>query len=182
MSGITIPTLQVVRGDIARETSDAIVNAANPELKGGGGVDGAIHRAAGPEVLEACRSLGGCEIGDAKATGAGAISARFIIHAVGPIWSRESKAQAAELLARCHRRAVEVADGLEARSISFPAISCGAYRFPPALAAPVALESAWQAAAQSAGVRELRFVLLHNGMRDLFAKAACRLGLNVDVK
>ena len=175
-----IPALEVVCGDIAREASEAIVNAANPELQGGGGVDGAIHRAAGPRLLEACLALGGCEIGEAKATEAGALPARFVIHAVGPRWSRESRSEAAELLARCHRRSVEVADELGVRSLSFPAISCGAYGYPPALAAPVALESAWQAAAQSVGVRQLRFVLFHEGMRDLFALAADRLGLEVE--
>ncbi len=167
--------LAIVVGNIAAETSEAIVNAANPELQGGGGVDGAIHRAAGPQLLEQCRALGGCEIGDAKATGAYALAARYVIHAVGPRWSGGLSDEAV-LLARCHRRAVELADDLGLRSISFPAISCGAYRYPPARAAPVALRAAWEAAAGSSNVRELRFVLFAEGLRDIFADAALALG------
>lgn len=168
-------TLDIVVGDIAAETSEAIVNAADPELKGGGGVDGAIHRGAGPQLLEQCCALGGCEIGDAKVTGAYALAARYVIHAVGPRWSGGLSDEAV-WLARCHRRAVELADELGLRSISFPAISCGAYRYPPARAAPVALQAAWDAAAGSSSVRELRFVLFAEGLRDIFANVALALG------
>lgn len=174
-------TLEIVVGNIAAETSEAIVNAANPELQGGGGVDGALHRAAGPEMLQECRVLGGCDIGDAKATGAYALAARYVIHAVGPRWSGGSSGEAA-LLAKCHRRAVEIADDLGLRSISFPAISCGAYRYPPAQAAPVALQATWNAAAASSCVRELRFVLFANGLRAIFADAALALGYTPKVR
>lgn len=171
--------LEIVVGDIAAETSEAIVNAANPELQGGGGVDGAIHRAAGPGLLEECRMLGGCEVGDAKPTGAYALAACYVIHAVGPRWNGGSSDEAA-LLARCHRRAVEVADELGLRSISFPGISCGAYRYPPAKAAPVALQAAWEAAAASSCVRELRFVLFAEGLRKIYADSAFQLGFMVE--
>jgi O-acetyl-ADP-ribose deacetylase (regulator of RNase III) len=172
------PTLEIAVGDVAAETSDAIVNAANPELQGGGGVDGAIHRAAGPELLTASLALGGCEIGDAKATEAYSLSARYVIHAVGPRWSGGANGEA-DLLARCHRRSVQIADELGLQSISFPAISCGAYSYPPARAAPVAIDAAWQTAASSNTVRRIRFVLFFDGLRKIYADAAVSLGLVV---
>jgi O-acetyl-ADP-ribose deacetylase len=171
-------TLEIVRGDIAAETSDAIVNAANSSLLGGGGVDGAIHRAAGPQLLQECIALGGCKVGDAKVTTAGALSARVVVHAVGPVWNGGSGNEA-ELLGRCHRRSVELADSLGLLSISFPALSCGAYGYPPERAAPVAIQSAWQAASDSAGIGQLRFVLFSESLRNAFAQAATQLGLTI---
>jgi O-acetyl-ADP-ribose deacetylase len=168
--------LEIVVGDIAAEASDAIVNAANPELRGGGGVDGAIHRAAGPELLAASLALGGCDVGDAKATEAFSLAARYVIHAVGPRWSGGASGEA-DLLANCHRRSVQIADELDLRSISFPAISCGAYGYPPARAAPVAIDAAWEEIARSKSVRLVRFVLFFDGLRDIYADAAASLGI-----
>ncbi len=133
--------LSAVRGDITAQAVDAIVNAANSALAGGGGVDGAIHRAAGARDLhQACAALGGCQTGDAKATPGFALPARWIIHTVGPVW-RGGTAGEAELLASCYRRSLAVADDLGARSLAFPAISTGIYGYPPAQAAEIAVST-----------------------------------------
>ena len=146
----------VVRGDITQRQVDAIVNAANTSLLGGGGVDGAIHRAAGPELLEACRKLGGCETGSAKSTPGFRLPAAWIFHAVGPVWNGGERGEA-ELLAGCYRRCFELAREHEVKSIAFPAISTGIYHFPKGPAAEIAVREC-RGHADAAGVELVEFV------------------------
>jgi O-acetyl-ADP-ribose deacetylase len=160
--------IEVVRGDVTEQVVDAIVNAANSSLLGGGGVDGAIHRAGGPEIVAECRLLGGCATGAAKATTAGRLAARYVIHTVGPVW-RGGEAGEAELLASCHRRALEVAAELECASVAFPAISTGVYGYPVELAAPVAVAAVREALRPP--VELVRFVLFSDGHLDAFERA-----------
>ena len=163
-----VPELEVVRGDITEQEVDAIVNAANSSLLGGGGVDGAIHRAGGPEILTECRLLGGCATGDAKATTGGRLPARYVIHTVGPVW-RGGSAGEAELLASCHRRSLEVVRELGARSVAFPAISCGIFGYPPELAAPVAVQAVRD---YGHDLDLVRFVLFSDALYETFAAAS----------
>ena len=155
-----------VLGDVTAEEVDAVVNAANASLLGGGGVDGAIHRAAGPELLAACRLLGGCPTGDARATPGFRLPARWVIHTVGPVWRGGGEGEA-ELLAACYRRSLEVADELGARSIAFPAISTGVYGYPPADAAAIAVATL-RAAAGTTQVELVRLVAFNQPTLDLY--------------
>lgn len=148
--------LKVVRGDITTRDVDAIVNAANTALLGGGGVDGAIHRAAGPELLAACRELGGCATGDAKATPGFRLAAKWVFHAVGPVWNGGDHGEP-EKLAGCYRRCLQLAREHDAKTIAFPAISTGVYHFPKGPAAQIAVRLCRELA-DAFGVETVEFV------------------------
>jgi O-acetyl-ADP-ribose deacetylase (regulator of RNase III) len=160
--------LIAVQGDITSQRVDAIVNAANTSLLGGGGVDGAIHRAAGPELLIECRKLGGCATGDAKATPGFHLPARWIFHAVGPVWQGGGHDED-DLLESCYRRCLELATQHNVRSIAFPAISTGVYHFPPARAARIAIDTVREHVGQS-GVQVVKFVCFGSDTLDIYEK------------
>jgi O-acetyl-ADP-ribose deacetylase (regulator of RNase III) len=163
--------LELALGDITQQHVDAIVNAANAELIPGGGVDGAINRAGGPQIGAAMRAIGGCATGDAVATTAGDLHAKHVIHAVGPIW-RGGGAGEAELLASAHRRAIEVAAELGCVSVAFPAISCGVYGYPPEEAASVATGTVREALDANLRIELVRFVLFSDELLRVFEHAA----------
>ena len=158
---------RVIVADITTLAVDAIVNAANSSLLGGGGVDGAIHRAAGPELLAECRTLGGCKTGDAKITGGYKLPAKHVIHAVGPVWRGGGQGEAA-LLASCYRRSLEVARDNRLATVAFPAISTGIYGWPLADAARIALGTVSETECEA--VDEVRFVLFGAAAYEIFAK------------
>ncbi|MFH0964513.1 MAG: O-acetyl-ADP-ribose deacetylase [Planctomycetota bacterium] len=149
--------LELVEGDVTREEVDAIVNAANSGLRGGGGVDGAIHRAGGPSIMEECRRIGGCPTGDAVLTGAGDLPAKKVIHAVGPIYTGSPRDP--ELLASAYRRSLEVASANNLASVAFPSLSTGAYRYPMPEAAKVALSTVIEYLRDHGEIETVRFVL-----------------------
>ncbi|MFC8490264.1 O-acetyl-ADP-ribose deacetylase [Streptomyces sp. NPDC057235] len=167
----------LVRGDITAEAADAVVNAANSSLLGGGGVDGAVHRRGGPEILEACRALRrshhgkGLPTGRAVATTAGRLPARHVIHTVGPVWSRDE--DRSELLASCYRESLRVADELGARTVAFPAVSTGVYGWPMADGARIAVETV---RATRTEVEEVRFVLFDETAYQAFEEAVGAVG------
>ena len=162
-------TIEVVLGDITTQDVDAIVTAANQSLRGGGGVDGAVHRAAGPRLAAAGAAIGPCQPGDAMATPAFDLDppVRHVIHTVGPVWQGGRYGEA-EILASCYRRSLEVADGLRARSVAFPAIATGVYGFPPSQAAQVAVETI---RSTPTGVEVVRLIAFDEPTRDLLAQA-----------
>jgi O-acetyl-ADP-ribose deacetylase (regulator of RNase III) len=167
--------LEVVVADITGLRVDAIVNAANSSLLGGGGVDGAIHRAAGPELLAECRTLHGCETGDAKITGGYRLLARHVIHAVGPVWHGGSQGED-QALGSCYRRAIELCQAHGLGSIAFPAISTGVYRFPADRAAGIAVAATVDALATAPGITRIIFCCFSNDSARLHTQSMADFG------
>ncbi len=161
--------LTLVQGDITTQRVDAIVNAANKALAGGGGVDGAIHRAGGPDIMAECRAIGGCPTGQAVRTTAGRLPAQHLIHTVGPVWSGGSRGEP-ELLASAYRSSLKLAARHGARRVAFPSISTGVYGYPKALAAAAALQTVC-AALQRLSFDEVRFVVFSDDDREVYAQA-----------
>ncbi len=162
--------LDVIEGDITRLDVDAIVNAANESLLGGGGVDGAIHRAAGPELLAECRTLGGCPTGEARITRGYRLKARHVIHTVGPVWNGGKRGEP-ELLANCYRNSLALARQHGLKSIAFPAISTGVYRFPKELATEIAVREVHRHAADERVI----FCCFDRAMADLYREVIARI-------
>ncbi len=162
--------LELVQGDITQQDADAVVNAANPSLLGGGGVDGAIHRAAGPELLSECRTLGGCNTGDAKITKGYNLKARHVIHTVGPVYRRESS-EVRNLLASAYRRSLDVAHQSGLKSLAFPSISTGAYGYPVEEAASIALSTVIDYLKGDSDIDHVRFVLFSTDVLKAYERA-----------
>jgi O-acetyl-ADP-ribose deacetylase (regulator of RNase III) len=167
--------IRLVQGDITAQAVDAIVNAANSSLLGGGGVDGAIHRAGGPAIMEECRLLAGCRTGEAKATGAGRLAARYVIHTVGPVWRGGGEGED-DALASCHRSSLRLASELGCGTLAFPAISTGIFGFPLDRAAGIALGTTLAELEQRPELDEVRFVLFDRHALAAFEAALGRLG------
>ncbi len=161
--------IDIVRGDITKLDVDAIVNAANTTLLGGGGVDGAIHRAAGPELLAECRTLGGCRPGEAKITRGYNLPARFIIHTVGPVWSGGTRGEG-EVLANCYRNSLQLAVDNGIKTIAFPAISCGAYRYPISEAAQIALKTTRESLTNRENIDKVIFVVMSDQILEAYRR------------
>jgi len=162
--------LELVEGDITQQDVDAIVNAANSSLLGGGGVDGAIHRAGGPKILVECRQIGGCPTGEARLTTGGNLKARYVIHTVGPVYQGGGQREA-ELLASCYRESLKLASSKGLTSVAFPSISTGAYGYPLAKAARVALKTVLDYLAQHPEIKLARFVLFGHAAYEAYEKA-----------
>jgi O-acetyl-ADP-ribose deacetylase (regulator of RNase III) len=167
--------LTIVVGDLTTQRVDAIVNAANESLLGGGGLDGAIHRAAGPELLSACLKLGGCPTGEARLTPGFKLPARWVIHAVGPVWRGGTRGED-ELLASCHRASLELARECGARTVAFPAISTGAYRFPRERAAEIALRTTREWLAERLAPIAVTFCCFTEDAAEVYREALRALG------
>ena len=166
--------IEVIHGDITRMDSDAIVNAANSSLQGGGGVDGAIHRAAGRELLKECRTLGGCPTGQARITGGYHLPARYVIHTVGPVWHGGDRDEDA-LLAACYRNSLQLAADHDLKTVAFPSISTGAYRFPIERASVIAMEEVKRFLSEKTSLRKVTFVCFSEEDRQAYQVALERV-------
>ncbi len=164
-----IEKLTILQGDITKEDVDAIVNAANNSLLGGGGVDGAIHRAAGPQLLKECRPLGGCDTGDAKITKGYNLPARHVIHTVGPVY-KGGTAKEAEKLTSCYLKCLEIASQQGLKSLAFPAISCGVYGYPIPEASRIALQTVADYCNEHPEIEAVRFVLFSQNVLNIYTK------------
>lgn len=162
--------LEIVEGDITRQDMEAIVNAANTSLLGGGGVDGAIHRAGGPKILEECRQIGGCPTGEARITTGGNLKARYVIHTVGPIY-RDGLHREPELLASCYRESLKLAAAKGLKTLAFPSISTGAYGYPMDAAARIALKTVRDYLAEHPKIQRVRFVLFGRPAYEAYERA-----------
>jgi O-acetyl-ADP-ribose deacetylase (regulator of RNase III) len=169
-------TIELVLGDITKQKVDAIVNAANTTLLGGGGVDGAIHRAAGPGLLEECRRIGGCPTGEARITKAYHLPAKHVIHTAGPVW-HGGNAREDELLRNCYRNSLSLAEDNGIKTIAFPSISTGAYGFPIERAAPVAVQTVREVIENTEGIEKIIFVCFAQSDYEVYEKALHLEGL-----
>ena len=170
-----MPNIEIILGDITRQSVDAIVNAANCSLLGGGGVDGAIHRAAGPELLAECRTLHGCETGKAKITGGYRLPAKYVIHTPGPVWHGGGYGEA-ELLASCYRSCLELAAENGCETVDFPSISTGVYHFPLEKAAEIAIGTIAAYLREHPEIRRVRMVCFDMRTKDFYDRALEKLG------
>lgn len=170
-----MPRIEIILGDITRQSVDAIVNAANCSLLGGGGVDGAIHRAAGPELLAECRTLHGCETGKAKITGGYRLPAKYVIHTPGPVWHGGGYGEA-ELLASCYRSCLELASQNGCETVDFPSISTGVYHFPLEKAAEIAIGTIAAYLREHPEIRRVRMVCFDMRTKDFYDRALEKLG------
>ena len=166
--------IEITEGDITKQKVDAIVNAANTSLLGGGGVDGAIHRAAGPELLEECRKIGGCPTGEARVTKGYRLSAKWVIHTVGPVW-RGGNANEDELLASCYRNSLKAAKEIGAKTVAFPSISTGAYGFPMERATEIALKETVKFLQNDKSIEKVIFVCFGEKAFNIYKETYAKL-------